>query len=84
MNSKEKRVMTNEYIKTKLQKKFKISFKLMDQCHVNGPNTHPVFQHLKRNTKELTINNTVLNIQWNYSRWILDRDGSVRMYLSPI
>jgi len=58
----------------------------MDKCNVNGPNAHEAFKWLRSNTKELQSRKNpgrVLELPWNFCRWVVDRDGKIQMYLNP-
>ena len=58
----------------------------MDKVHVNGPNTHEVFMYLRCSTKELTNYkdpSRVLEVPWNFCRWLVDSNGKVQMYMNP-
>ncbi len=58
----------------------------MDKCDVNGPNTHEVFKYLRGNSKELISKRDptkMLQIPWNFCKWIVDKEGKVQMYLNP-
>jgi len=58
----------------------------MDKVNVNGPESHPVFQYLRGHTKELISKKNpsqMLELPWNFCRWVVDKDGKVQMYLDP-
>lgn len=76
----------NSEIKRDVESKFGVSFPLMDKCDVNGPEAHPVFRYLRGNTKELISKKDpkkMLQIPWNFCRWVLDSKGKVQQYLNP-
>ena len=54
-------------------------FKKID---VNGPNTHDVFKYLKWNS-ELKKGNSVGVLPWNFSKFLVDRNGNVVKYCTP-
>ena len=58
----------------------------MDKIDVNGSGTHDVFMYLRSNTKELISTKDsarILELPWNFCRWIVDKKGRVQMYLNP-
>ena len=58
----------------------------MDKCKVNGDQTHPVFKYLRANSKELISvrdPTKILQVPWNFCKWILDGEGRVQMYMNP-
>ena len=77
---------TNAQIKKTAEEKFKVKFPLMDKIKVNGPETHPVFQYLRSNTKELRSRKDPAKyneLPWNFCRWVVDKQGKIQMYLDP-
>jgi glutathione peroxidase len=52
---------------------FGVTFPLFAKIEVNGPGTHPVFAWLKREKGGLLGS----AIKWNFSKFLLGRDGSV-------
>ena len=59
----------------------------MDKISVNGKETHDVFKYLRSNTKELQSKQdpgAVLELPWNFCRWVVDKNGKVQMYMNPI
>ena len=77
---------TNEKIKKYTRENFKVRFPLMEKCNVNGPEAHEVFKCLKSNTKELQSPynpDKVLNVQWNFCKWVVDDKGKVQKYIRP-
>ena len=58
----------------------------MEKCLVNGPDAHDVFKFLRSNTKELISRKNpgnILQLPWNFCRWVIDCDGRVQMYMNP-
>lgn len=57
-----------------------VTFQMFKKIDVNGDNTHPVFQFLK---KELP---GVLGgkIKWNFTKFLIDRDGNPVKRFAPI
>ena len=57
---------------------YDVSFPMFAKVDVNGPATHPLFQYLKRAKPGIA---GTTNIKWNFTKFLVDRDGSaVRRY----
>ena len=52
--------------------KFNAGFRLMEKVEVNGFGAHPVFVHLKDNTEFAVVK----RIKWNFTKFLVDRDGA--------
>ncbi|KAJ3079294.1 hypothetical protein HK100_010456 [Physocladia obscura] len=50
-----------------------VSFPVMEPCHVNGADTHPLYQFLKAEKKSLFLE----MIKWNYEKFLVGKDGKV-------
>ncbi|HKJ43045.1 MAG TPA: glutathione peroxidase [Sunxiuqinia sp.] len=57
-----------------------VNFPMFEKIEVNGDNTHPIFQYLK---KELT---GVLGgrIKWNFTKFLIDRRGQPVKRFAPV
>ena len=58
----------------------------MEKCFVNGPNAHDVFKFLRSNTPQLQSRKypgRILELPWNFCRWVIDRNGKIQMYMNP-
>ncbi|MEB3311929.1 MAG: glutathione peroxidase [Snowella sp.] len=53
---------------------FGVSFPLFEKIEVNGNNAHPIFQYL---TKAVPGIFGTENIKWNFTKFLVDRQGSV-------
>ena len=53
---------------------FAITFDLFAKIYVNGKNTHPLYQHLKREKKGVFATEF---IKWNFTKFLVDRQGNV-------
>lgn len=75
---------TPEEIKKFVKKKFNVNFPMFEKIDVNGVNTHPVYEFLRRNS-ELYDPKTKASkvIPWNFSKFILDHKGKVVMFAGP-
>jgi len=68
----------NAIIKKYVDEHFKIAFPLFEKIDVNGPNTHDVYKFLRGHSAcRLAASNTVAPITWNFSKFLVDRDGRV-------
>ena len=56
-----------------------VTFQLTEKINVNGPNTHPVFDFLKKEKGGYLIS----TIKWNFTKFLLDKHGSVVKRYSP-
>ena len=63
----------------------KATFPIMAKCNVNGPDAHPVFKHLRKNTECFHNRSTgkVKSLPWNFCKFLIDEDGKILYYLGP-
>jgi glutathione peroxidase len=59
---------------------FHISFPLFEKIEVNGPQSHPLYQFLKTQAPGLLGSQA---IKWNFTKFLIDRDGKVIKRYSP-
>ena len=59
---------------------FGVSFPLFDKIDVNGDNTHPLFAWLKKQAPGIFW---TPNIKWNFTKFLVDRNGAVRSRYAP-
>ncbi len=59
---------------------YHISFPLFSKVQVNGPDTHPLFQHLKHQARGVLGSAT---IKWNFTKFLVDRQGRVVRRYAP-
>ncbi|KZE47457.1 glutathione peroxidase [Brevibacillus parabrevis] len=50
-----------------------VTFPLFAKLEVNGPGTHPLYQHLKTHAPE----GESQDIEWNFAKFLVDKDGQV-------
>lgn len=64
--------------------KFHVEFQLLQKIEVNGPNCHPLYKFLRRNS-ELYDPKTgkTSEIEWNFGKFILNEDGKVIAFKKP-
>ncbi|OZG73718.1 glutathione peroxidase [Hahella sp. CCB-MM4] len=51
-----------------------VSFPMFSKIDVNGDNTHPLYKYLKKEAKGLMGSE---GIKWNFTKFLVDRDGKV-------
>jgi glutathione peroxidase len=59
---------------------YDVTFPLFAKTDVNGAHTHPLFRVLKRE-KRGVLGTTA--IKWNFTKFLVDRDGAVRARFAP-
>ena len=62
------------------QKNYGVTFPMFSKVEVNGPNTHPLYQHLKKAAPGML---GFKRIKWNFTKFLVDRTGRVRARYSP-
>ena len=60
--------------------RFGVSFPLFTKIDVNGPNAHPLYQHLTTAKRGLF---GTRRIKWNFTKFLIDRAGAVVARYSP-
>jgi glutathione peroxidase len=56
-----------------------VTFPLFTKVDVNGPHTHPLYQHLKAEAPESQHQ----DIEWNFAKFLVDRNGNVVKRYDP-
>jgi len=74
---------TEGEIKDFVTQKFNVDFPMFSKIEVNGDNMHPIYKYLKINTKELVCDKGLKNIPWNFSKFLVDKNGKVVAYYGP-
>jgi glutathione peroxidase len=72
---------TNEQIREFCEKKYNISFTLMEKISIKGENMHPVYQWLTNSEENGTLDGKVI---WNFQKFLIDEEGVAVDFLSPI
>ena len=62
------------------QKNYGVTFPMYARIDVNGDDAHPLFQHLKKEARGLLGSE---GIKWNFTKFLVDRDGSVVRRFAP-
>ncbi len=57
-----------------------VSFPMFSKVDVNGNNAHPIFKYLKNELRGFPGN----NIKWNFTKFLIDRNGKPYKRFSPI
>jgi len=65
---------TNEEIKTFCSRKYNVTFPMYSKISVKGEDKHPLYQFL---TDKQANPSTGGEIQWNFTKFLVDRDGKV-------
>ncbi|UXR83389.1 glutathione peroxidase [Staphylococcus sp. IVB6214] len=56
-----------------------VTFTMHEKIDVNGENAHPLFEHLKKQQSGILGE----NIKWNFTKFLIDRNGEVVHRYSP-
>lgn len=56
-----------------------VTFPMFGKIDVNGPNTHPLYHYLKTHAP----NNESQDIEWNFAKFLIDRQGNVAKRIDP-
>ncbi len=57
-----------------------VTFPMFSKVEVNGPGTHPLFEHLKTSAKGLLGSE---KIKWNFTKFLVDKNGEVIKRYAP-
>ena len=71
---------TEEEIVSFCQVKFGVAFKQFAKIEVNGKNEAPLYTYLKSQKKGVLGS----NIKWNFTKFLVDREGNVVERYSPL
>jgi len=55
------------------------TFPMFEKVDVNGPNTHPLYKHLKAEKGEFLGK----DVKWNFAKFLVGRDGEVLARYGP-
>jgi len=70
---------TDEEIQTFCKTKYDVNFPVMKKIEVNGSDTHPLYGYLKSEKTGILTE----GIKWNFTKFLVDRDGNVIKRYSP-
>lgn len=62
------------------QLNYGVTFQMMKKVDVNGGNAHPIFVYLKERTKGLLGS----SIKWNFTKFLISRDGETIKRYAPV
>lgn len=71
---------TEEEIVSFCQSRYGVTFKQFAKIEVNGENESPVYTFLKKEKGGVLGS----NIKWNFTKFLLDRDGNVVKRFAPV
>lgn len=71
---------TNSEIAQVCEKNYSVSFPLFEKIKVKGPQAHPLFQYLTKQTKGIMSS----KIKWNFTKFLINRQGKVVDRFAPI
>jgi glutathione peroxidase len=69
----------NEEIGAFCQKNYGVDFPMFAKIDVNGPGAHPLYKFLKKAKRGLMGS----RIKWNFTKFLIDREGNVVARFSP-
>jgi len=72
---------SDEEIKNFCERTFQTTFPIFSKLEVNGPNTDPLYSHLKKEAKGLL---GLADIKWNFTKFLVDKNGKVIKRYAPI
>lgn len=70
---------SDQEIKSFCSLNFNVTFPMFSKIEVNGPGTHPLYDFLKSEAPGLFNK----NIKWNFTKFLVDRDGRVIKRFAP-
>ncbi|ALO28116.1 MULTISPECIES: glutathione peroxidase [Leptospira] len=71
---------SDETIKNFCQKNYGVEFPIFKKIDVNGDSAHPVFRFLRKKASGFFGN----SIKWNFTKFLVDKQGNVIKRYSPI
>jgi len=69
-----------QQIKSFCSSMYGVSFPMFSKIDVNGPNAHPLYEYLKEEKKGILGTE---RIKWNFTKFLVDRHGTVMGRFSP-
>ncbi|MEJ8544633.1 glutathione peroxidase [Brevibacillus borstelensis] len=70
---------TEEEISAFCDRNYGVTFPLFAKIEVNGPNAHPLYKYLKDHAP----NEENQEIEWNFAKFLVDREGNVVKRFHP-
>jgi len=62
---------------------FGVKFPMFSKIEVNGDKTNEIYRYLKYHTPSLNKGDALVNIPWNFSKFVVDNKGKVIEYFDP-
>ena len=59
--------------------RYGVGFPMFSKIEVNGPGAHPIYRYLKANSPDQRGE----DLPWNFTKFLVDRDGTVLARLEP-
>lgn len=69
---------SNEEIQMFCKRNYGVTFPLFDKIAVNGPDRHPLYQHLAGESAAFSG-----DIKWNFTKFLIGREGQVLSRFEP-
>ena len=69
----------NQEIQEFCQLNYGVTFNMFEKIEVNGAHAHPIYRYLKQEVKGLFGS----EIKWNFTKFLIDRDGNVIKRYAP-
>ena len=69
----------NKDVKNFCEINYGVTFDMFGKVDVNGSNTHPIYNYLKEQEKGIITK----DIKWNFTKFLIDREGNVVKRYSP-
>ena len=70
---------SNQEIQEFCQLNYGVTFTMFEKIEVNGAHAHPIYRYLKQEVKGLFGS----EIKWNFTKFLIDRDGNVIKRYAP-
>lgn len=70
----------NKEISDFCQLNYGVTFPMFEKIKVNGTDAHPLYKYLKKETKGILSD----EIKWNFTKFLIDREGKVIKRYSPL
>ena len=70
---------SNQEIQEFCQLNYGVTFNMFEKIEVNGAHAHPIYRYLKQEVKGLFGS----EIKWNFTKFLIDRDGNVIKRYAP-
>lgn len=71
---------TNQEIQQFCKLNYGVTFTMFEKIEVNGEQTHPLYQFLKKEKGGICGS----NIKWNFTKFLIDREGRVVERYAPV